>query len=68
MKNIAIAFIAVFTISTTCFAMDQFMLSSPQIKSGTISMGQVYNSFGCTGKNISPELGKIHLRVLKVLL
>jgi Raf kinase inhibitor-like YbhB/YbcL family protein len=35
----------------------QFKLTSPDIKpGGTIHTEQVYNGFGCTGKNISPAL------------
>jgi Raf kinase inhibitor-like YbhB/YbcL family protein len=35
----------------------QFKLTSPDIKpGGTIHLEQVYNGFGCTGKNISPAL------------
>ena len=35
----------------------RFRLTSPDIKpNGTIQMEQVFNSFGCTGKNISPAL------------
>ena len=34
-----------------------FQLSSPTIKpEATLSLDQVFNSFGCTGKNLSPEL------------
>lgn len=34
-----------------------FRLSSPDFRSGgTLSMEQVFNSFGCTGQNISPAL------------
>ncbi len=34
-----------------------FRLTSPDIRpGGTIAMEQVFNSFGCTGKNISPAL------------
>lgn len=34
-----------------------FVLSSPDIKEGvTLSNAQVFNSFGCTGENLSPEL------------
>jgi Raf kinase inhibitor-like YbhB/YbcL family protein len=34
-----------------------FTLSSPTIKPGsTLSQDQVFNSFGCTGKNLSPAL------------
>lgn len=38
-------------------AAGDFTLTSPQLKEGALlSMEQVFNSFGCTGKNISPEL------------
>ncbi len=34
-----------------------FRLWSPDFKpNGTIAMEQVFNSFGCTGRNLSPEL------------
>ena len=34
-----------------------FTLSSPTIKPGsTLTKAQVFNGFGCTGDNISPEL------------
>jgi Raf kinase inhibitor-like YbhB/YbcL family protein len=32
------------------------VLSSPDIKNGAIAPAQVYNSFGCTGGNVSPQL------------
>jgi Raf kinase inhibitor-like YbhB/YbcL family protein len=35
---------------------DTLKLTSDTIKGGKIDMDQVFNSFGCTGKNISPEL------------
>lgn len=35
----------------------EFTLSSPSIKpESTLTLDQVFNGFGCTGKNISPEL------------
>ena len=38
-------------------AAPRFTLTSPDIRpNGPISMEQVFNSFGCTGKNISPAL------------
>jgi len=38
-------------------ARPKFTLTSPDIRSnGPISMEQVYNGFGCSGRNISPEL------------
>jgi Raf kinase inhibitor-like YbhB/YbcL family protein len=33
-----------------------FVLSSPDIKNGAIAPAQVYNSFGCSGGNVSPQL------------
>lgn len=36
---------------------DSFVLSSPQVvEGGMLSQDQVLNGFGCSGKNISPEL------------
>ena len=38
-------------------AQGKMTVSSPDIKPGAmISMDQVFNGFGCTGKNISPEI------------
>jgi Raf kinase inhibitor-like YbhB/YbcL family protein len=33
-----------------------FTLSSPDIRNNTFGMMQVYNSFGCSGQNVSPGL------------
>jgi Raf kinase inhibitor-like YbhB/YbcL family protein len=45
---------------TACATLSQaagFVLSSPAVKpGGTIAQAQVFNSFGCTGQNISPAL------------
>ncbi|HXN06976.1 MAG TPA: YbhB/YbcL family Raf kinase inhibitor-like protein, partial [Nitrospiria bacterium] len=36
---------------------EDFKLTSSEVKQGQeVGMSQVFNSFGCTGKNISPEL------------
>lgn len=36
---------------------DDFRASSPQLKNGgTMAVDQIYNGFGCAGKNRSPEL------------
>ena len=47
-------------LATTAFGATQaaaFTLSSPTVKPGsTLSDAQVFNGFGCTGKNISPAL------------
>jgi len=42
-------------------AASEFTLQSPQIKAGgEIGSEQVFNAFGCTGKNISPALSWSH--------
>jgi len=59
------SFTLILIFSSLCFAQQEekkftekkFTLNSPDIKEGqTLSLEQVYNGFGCTGKNISPEL------------
>lgn len=51
---------ALLVLSSQAFA-EKFTLSSPTIKDGqTLSLDQVFNSFGCTGKNISPALSWSH--------
>lgn len=52
---------AALSLSLFCaapFAADKtFTLTSPQLKDGGVmGMDQVFNAFGCTGKNVSPEL------------
>ena len=43
-------------LSTSAFA-EKFTLTSPTVKEGgTVPMESVFNSFGCTGGNVSPEL------------
>ncbi|HRI18573.1 MAG TPA: phosphatidylethanolamine-binding protein, partial [Burkholderiaceae bacterium] len=43
--------------AATAQAADAFTLSSPTVKPGsTLTKAQVFNGFGCTGDNISPEL------------
>jgi Raf kinase inhibitor-like YbhB/YbcL family protein len=37
-------------------AQDAFTLSSPDIRNNTFGMAQLANTFGCTGKNVSPAL------------
>lgn len=45
-----------FMFSTPAFA-KEFTVTSPQLKTGgSMDNGQVFNSFGCTGENVSPEL------------
>lgn len=53
--------LSIIFIGTSFAAEAKFKLLSPQIKARTpISMEQVYNSFGCSGGNISPELSWIN--------
>ena len=55
-KNIVLAIALVLVFSSVAFA-KEFSLTSPQLKNGGImENGQVFNSFGCSGENISPEL------------
>jgi len=52
----ALAAVVVFLISPGAYA-QQFKLSSPDIKpNATIADEQVFNGFGCSGKNVSPAL------------
>ena len=37
-------------------AQENFTLSSADVRDDTFSMMQVYDSFGCTGKNVSPAI------------
>jgi Raf kinase inhibitor-like YbhB/YbcL family protein len=56
-KNVVITIVllAVFSAGTVFAA--GFKLTSPDLQQGKkLDMEQVYNSFGCTGKNISPAL------------
>ncbi|RYZ78720.1 MAG: YbhB/YbcL family Raf kinase inhibitor-like protein, partial [Moraxellaceae bacterium] len=51
---------ALIMFSSQAYA-EKFTLSSPSIKEGqTLSLDQVFNSFGCTGKNLSPALTWSH--------
>jgi Raf kinase inhibitor-like YbhB/YbcL family protein len=53
-KHIFIIFLTVILSASLAFA-DGFTLNSNDI-SGQLSENQVFNGFGCTGKNISPHL------------
>lgn len=56
MNKIAGFIVASFLAAMTAQAA-AFSLSSPTVKpNSSLSMDQVFNSFGCTGKNISPAL------------
>ena len=55
-RSLALAVALATTALGTASAAD-FKLSSPTIKPGsTLSEAQVFNGFGCTGKNVSPAL------------
>jgi hypothetical protein len=55
-RSLALAAALAFTALGTASAAD-FKLMSPTIKPGsTLSEAQVFNGFGCTGKNVSPAL------------
>lgn len=52
-KVVLLLFLALLTVG----AQGGFQLSSPDFQAnGTLKMEQVFNSFGCTGANLSPEL------------
>ena len=55
-RKLLIVVVGLCLTSTVALA-DNFKLSSPTIKSGaTLTREQVFNGFGCTGKNQSPAL------------
>ncbi|MEN0035763.1 MAG: YbhB/YbcL family Raf kinase inhibitor-like protein, partial [Cellvibrio sp.] len=55
-KKLIMGFIGGLAFSGIATAAD-FQLSSPTIKpEATLTIDQVFSGFGCTGKNISPEL------------
>ena len=43
------------TVSTAIFAQKTFTLSSNDL-GGEMTINEEFNGFGCTGKNISPQL------------
>lgn len=57
MKGLQLSML-VFLMSSANYAWaDDFTLLSPSIQEGgTLSINEVFDGFGCTGKNISPEL------------
>lgn len=53
----ALAACACLNISNAEAARTRFSISSPQLENGKyLALDQVYDGFGCTGRNISPEL------------
>lgn len=55
-RKLILTFALLFVSNMNTLASEPFTLSSLQSKNGVISTNQVYNNFGCTGKNISPSL------------
>lgn len=52
-----IAMSLILALSTPAVWAGGFSVSSPQLKSGgRLALEQVFNSFGCTGQNVSPAL------------
>lgn len=57
LKKLAIAMTIMTLAATSAMAGDTFTLSSSKFKEGErMGADQVFSGFGCTGKNISPEL------------
>jgi Raf kinase inhibitor-like YbhB/YbcL family protein len=58
MKRIISVFVAIALVAVTAFAQGtRFTLKSAEIASrSSIKLEQVFNGFGCTGKNVSPNL------------
>lgn len=54
-KLISVLFMIGFLASTSFVRAEGFTLSSPDV-AGQLSSAQVFNNFGCSGKNISPKL------------
>ena len=54
---VAISFLAQIFVANQAFAAEAFTLKSSDINAGSsLDIAQVANSFGCSGKNISPAL------------
>ena len=57
MIRIVSAFALLLMTSSTALAQGSFRLTSPDVAEGaTIKAEQVFNSFGCSGQNVSPAL------------
>lgn len=55
--NFAALFCGMLALTAASINAFAFSVTSPDFKNGaTLTEDQVFNSFGCTGKNISPEL------------
>ena len=57
MFKVRIPLVFIFCLASTVVCADDFTLTSPTIKPGaSLSEEQVFNGFGCSGKNQSPPL------------
>ena len=57
LRHIQTCLLLVIFFASSVFAAEEFTLISPTIKpNAVLSIDQVFNGFGCTGKNISPAL------------
>lgn len=57
LKPIAFGLVGAMTVAQAVFAADTMTITSPDIAPGArIADEQVFNGFGCTGKNVSPAL------------
>lgn len=56
-KRVILVLAAIFFVTAAQTFAGDFSLTSPQLEAnGTMNHAQVFNGFGCTGSNISPEL------------
>lgn len=57
LRTVQICVLVVIISASSVFGVEKFLLMSPTIKPNAIlPVDQVFNGFGCTGKNISPAL------------
>lgn len=56
MKVVCVLVVLVLVMFTFGFAQSAFTVTSKDIPEGTLDNAEVFNGFGCTGENISPEL------------
>jgi Raf kinase inhibitor-like YbhB/YbcL family protein len=57
MRSLTLAALLILTTAMTASAQTKtFSLSSPDLKNGAFAPAQIYNSFGCSGGNVSPQI------------